>query len=137
MRFYHDLADWWPLFSPSDHYTEEAEDLLRRLAPLPPPGTATLLELGAGGGSLASHLKSQFKLTLTDLSEGMLAQNRLLNPEAEFVAGDMRTLRLNRQFDYVLLHDAGGDRQGTVDALYTILPNLISRFRVAALPPTL
>ncbi len=37
----------------------------------------------------------------------------------------------------VLLHDAGGDRQGTVDALYWILPNLTSRFRVAALPPDL
>ncbi|MER7331036.1 MULTISPECIES: polysaccharide deacetylase family protein [unclassified Micromonospora] len=34
----------------------------------------------------------------------------------------------------VLLHDAGGDRQGTVDALYEILPDLTSRFRVEALP---
>ncbi|MEV5763125.1 polysaccharide deacetylase family protein [Micromonospora sp. NPDC052213] len=34
----------------------------------------------------------------------------------------------------VLLHDAGGDRQGTVDALYEILPALTSRFKVAALP---
>ncbi|SCL20639.1 Peptidoglycan/xylan/chitin deacetylase, PgdA/CDA1 family [Micromonospora nigra] len=34
----------------------------------------------------------------------------------------------------VLLHDAGGDRQGTVDALYRILPDLTSRFDVAALP---
>ena len=65
-----------------------------------------MLELGSGGGSLAFHLKQQFKLTLTDLSEGMLAQNRVVNPEAEFLAGDMRTLRLNRQFDYVLVHDA-------------------------------
>ncbi|MER7458923.1 polysaccharide deacetylase family protein [Micromonospora sp. NPDC126480] len=35
----------------------------------------------------------------------------------------------------VLLHDAGGDRQGTVDALYRILPDLTSRFHVEALPP--
>lgn len=34
----------------------------------------------------------------------------------------------------VLLHDAGGNRQGTVDALYQILPYLTSRFHVAALP---
>ncbi|MER5335056.1 polysaccharide deacetylase family protein [Micromonospora sp. NPDC002717] len=34
----------------------------------------------------------------------------------------------------VLLHDAGGDRQGTVDALYEILPALTSRFKLAALP---
>ncbi|WP_405101064.1 polysaccharide deacetylase family protein [Micromonospora sp. NBC_01412] len=34
----------------------------------------------------------------------------------------------------VLLHDAGGDRQGTVDALHSILPDLAGRFRLAALP---
>ncbi|WP_346537947.1 polysaccharide deacetylase family protein [Micromonospora sp. DPT] len=34
----------------------------------------------------------------------------------------------------VLLHDAGGDRQGTVDALRQILPDLTSRFRLEALP---
>jgi len=106
MKFYSDLADWWPLFSPSKHYVEEAEDFLQRLAPLPEPGTASLLELGSGGGSFAFHLKSQFKLTLTDLSVGMLEENRKLNPEAEFFQGDMRTIRLNRQFDYVMVHDA-------------------------------
>ena len=105
-RFYFDLAEWWPLFSPPVHYVEEADDLLRRLAPLPAPGTNTLLELGCGGGSLAFHLKHQFVLTLTDLSDGMLAQSRIINPEAEHLQGDMRTLRLNRQFDYVLVHDA-------------------------------
>ncbi len=104
--FYSDLAHWWPLFSPPADYVEEADDLLRRLAPLPEPGTATWLELGCGGGSFASHLKQQFKLTLTDLSEGMLAQSRAINPEAEHLIGDMRSLRLHRQFDYVLVHDA-------------------------------
>lgn len=34
----------------------------------------------------------------------------------------------------VLLHDAGGDRQGTVDALRRMLPALTSRFRLEALP---
>ncbi|MER7417900.1 polysaccharide deacetylase family protein [Micromonospora peucetia] len=34
----------------------------------------------------------------------------------------------------VLLHDAGGDRQGTVDALHRILPALSGRFEVEALP---
>ncbi|MDG4806458.1 polysaccharide deacetylase family protein [Micromonospora sp. WMMD1120] len=34
----------------------------------------------------------------------------------------------------VLLHDAGGDRQGTVDALRQILPELTARFELEALP---
>jgi SAM-dependent methyltransferase len=106
MRFYQELSEWWTLFSPAVHYVEEAEDLLRRLEPLPEPGTSDMLELGSGGGSLASHLKDRFRLTLTDLSAGMLAQSRALNPQAEHIQGDMRTLRLGRAFDYVLVHDA-------------------------------
>ncbi|WP_377503692.1 polysaccharide deacetylase family protein [Micromonospora vulcania] len=34
----------------------------------------------------------------------------------------------------VLMHDAGGDRQGTVDALRQILSNLTERFELEALP---
>ncbi len=37
----------------------------------------------------------------------------------------------------VLLHDAGGPRQDTVDALNQILPELTARFPVAALPPSM
>jgi len=105
-RFYDELAEWWPLFSPASQYGEEAGDLLQRLAPALGRGASTLLELGSGGGSLASHVKARFTLTLTDLSQGMLAVNRAVNPEAEHIAGDMRSLRLHRQFDVVLVHDA-------------------------------
>ncbi|MFR9776593.1 polysaccharide deacetylase family protein [Micromonospora sp. MS34] len=34
----------------------------------------------------------------------------------------------------VLLHDGGGDRQNTVTALATLLPDLVSRFQLEALP---
>lgn len=67
---------------------------------------ATLLELGSGGGSLAFHLKSRLSLTLTDLSPRMLEVSRRVNPECEHLPGDMRTLRLGRTFDVVLIHDA-------------------------------
>jgi SAM-dependent methyltransferase len=105
-RFYDELAHWWPLFSPPSHYGPEADDLLPRLrfqATSTPP---TLLELGSGGGSLAFHLKQRFRCTLTDRSTSMLAVNRAVNPECEHQVGDMRTLRLGRQFDVVLIHDA-------------------------------
>ena len=104
--FYDQLAEWWPLFSPPIHYGEEAVDLLARLDPVSRSGFATLLELGSGGGSLASHLEPHFVLTLTDRSPAMLAVNRAVNPEAEHIAGDMRSLRMNRTFDVVLVHDA-------------------------------
>jgi SAM-dependent methyltransferase len=65
-----------------------------------------LLELGSGGGSNASHLKAHFRMTLVDLSAGMLAVSKKLNPELEHIEGDMRTVRLCRLFDAVFIHDA-------------------------------
>jgi SAM-dependent methyltransferase len=67
---------------------------------------STILELGSGGGNNASHLKRRFMCTLTDLSPEMLALSSSLNPESEHIQGDMRTLRLGRTFDAVLVHDA-------------------------------
>ncbi len=105
-RFYDELAEWWPLFSPPSHYGPEAEDLLPRLGQRRGSDPATLLELGSGGGSLAFHLKRHFAATLTDRAAGMLAVSRAVNPECEHLLGDMRSLRLDRQFDVVLIHDA-------------------------------
>ena len=104
-RLYDDLAAWWPLLSPPDEYGHEADDLLSRLRPAEGERSA-LLELGAGGGSLAHHLKRRYRMTLTDRSPAMLAVSRAINPECEHLEGDMRSLRLGRQFDVVLIHDA-------------------------------
>ena len=106
LRLYGELADWWPLLSPPEEYAEETEDFLTRLGRRGVGDGATLLELGSGGGSFASHLKHRFRLTLTDISPAMLAVNRAVNPECEHLVGDMRTLRLDRRFDIVLIHDA-------------------------------
>jgi SAM-dependent methyltransferase len=103
--FYGSLARWWPLISPVDDYREEANyllDLLGDTADRKP----TLLELGSGGGHNASHMRDRFDLTLVDLSEDMLDVSRALNPGAEHVCGDMRSIRLGRQFDTVVIHDA-------------------------------
>src|SRR5690348_11772483 len=104
MRLYSSLASWWPLISPPSDYFEEAADLLTRV-PQPTPG-ATLLELGSGGGSLAFHLKRHYRATLTDRSSDMLDVSRSINPECEHILGDMRSLRVGREFDVVLIHDA-------------------------------
>lgn len=85
---------------------EEAEDLLTRLGSPARSPEATLLELGAGGGSLAFHLKRHFRATLTDRAPAMLEVSRAVNPECEHLLGDMRSLRLDREFDVVLIHDA-------------------------------
>ena len=66
----------------------------------------TVLELGSGGGNNASHLKQHFALTLVDRSEQMLGVSSGPNPECEHIEGDMRTVRLDRTFDGVFVHDA-------------------------------
>lgn len=103
---YTELAGWWPLMSAAADYAEEAARYARELRAACEGPARTLLELGSGGGNNASHLKREFELTLVDPSEGMLEVSRRLNPECEHHAGDMRSLRLGRQFDLVLVHDA-------------------------------
>jgi SAM-dependent methyltransferase len=66
----------------------------------------TVLELGAGGGNNAHHLKASFDLTLVDASPSMLDLSRTINPECEHITGDMRIVRLSREFDAVFVHDA-------------------------------
>ena len=104
-RFYADLATWWPLISPPEDYAEEAEFFASVLIGAGIPGRE-VLELGSGGGSNAVHLKAHFALTLVDLSAGMLAVSRRLNPDCTHHQGDLRTVRLGRRFDAVFVHDA-------------------------------
>ncbi|MGH7714293.1 MAG: class I SAM-dependent methyltransferase, partial [Gemmatimonadaceae bacterium] len=106
LRLYSDLASWWALLSPAAEYADEAQSLLHILALTAADHPRTLLELGSGGGSLASHLKAHFMITLSDRSPEMLAVSQQLNPELEHVLGDMRDMRLGREFDVVLIHDA-------------------------------
>lgn len=104
---YTELAPWFHLISPPEDYVDEGRAIVDFAAELigERPGQ-TLLELGSGGGSLAFNYKDHFVCTLNDLSPEILAVNRSINPECEFVAGDMRTLRLGRTFDVVVIEDA-------------------------------
>ena len=103
---YNELSTWWPLLSPPADYAEEAAFYQRTILDACARPCETLLELGSGGGSNASHMKARFSMVLVDRAPGMLALSRALNPECEHVEGDMRTVRLNRQFDAVFIHDA-------------------------------
>jgi SAM-dependent methyltransferase len=103
---YDELASWWPLLSPPSEYEEEAAFYARMLDEACERPIRTVLELGSGGGHNASHMKCRYDMVLVDLSPGMLAVSRALNPECEHVIGDMRTTRLDRMFDAVFVHDA-------------------------------
>jgi Methyltransferase domain len=105
-KLYDELASWWPLLSAPADYAEEARFYGDALTAACTGPARTLLELGGGGGNNASHLKARFKMVLVEPSAGMRKVSQALNPECEHVEGDMRTVRLGRQFDVVFVHDA-------------------------------
>lgn len=106
---YTEFAGWFDLLSPPADYAEEAGFYFRSLVDAARRPPRTLLELGAGAGSNAWHYKHWLEqVTLTDLSAEMLALSQQLNSDCEHLVGDMRSLRLEREFDLVFIHDAVG-----------------------------
>src|SRR5205085_9847334 len=90
-RLYSELASWFHLLTAPESYVEEAEFARQTLIEASSTPIRAVLELGAGGGNNAFHLKKFFKLTLTDLSADMLERSRSINPECEHIVGDMRS----------------------------------------------
>jgi len=120
-RLYEDLAWIWPLLSPPEHYAREAALLARlyrrlsgRRARAPRP---RLLELGAGGGHVLSHLHEAFDCTALDASAAMLECCERLVPGVAILRADMRSARLGKRFDLVLILDAVDYMSNAVDAL--------------------
>jgi ubiquinone/menaquinone biosynthesis C-methylase UbiE len=105
-KLYNELASWYHLLSAPPDYAEEAEFARSLLVDARSTPPITVLEIGSGGGNNASHLKAHFQMTLVDLSPAMLDLSRKLNHECEHILGDMKTLRLDRMFDAVFIHDA-------------------------------
>lgn len=105
-KLYSELADWWYVLSPVEEYAEEAATFVRTMQAHTRRPLDSVLELGCGGGNNAYHMKASFAMTLADVSNAMVALSRGTNPECEHHVGDMRTIRLGREFDGVFIHDA-------------------------------
>lgn len=106
-RLYTDLAWLWPLWGDATtEYADYCSHITERISQHAKGPVVTLLNIGCGGGKNVLNLKQQFSVTGIDLSTAMLAQAKELNPECTFVHGDMRTCRLGKTFDAVLMDDA-------------------------------
>jgi SAM-dependent methyltransferase len=106
LRLYSDLAWLWPIWGSAEEYAEYCSHvtrLIREHAQIP---VRCLLNIGCGGGKNVFNLKRDYDVTGLDVSPRMLALARELNPECEFLQGDMRTFSLDRTFDAVLVDDA-------------------------------
>ncbi len=106
-RLYADLAWTWPIVSPPEDYAEEAREFWRFLRSGAAGDVREVLHLGCGGGHVDSQLKRHVRILGVDLSPSMLRLARRLNPDVTYRRGDMRSVRLGRTFDGVLLSDAG------------------------------
>jgi SAM-dependent methyltransferase len=103
---YGPLVDWYRLLDPPADHAEEVAAFVAAFEGATTFRAETLLEIGAGGGHNALHYKERVRSTLVDLSPDMVRLARELDPECEHLVGDLRTLRLERVFDVVLVHDA-------------------------------
>ncbi|HEX5659527.1 MAG TPA: class I SAM-dependent methyltransferase [Polyangiales bacterium] len=102
---YRELVPWYQLLDPREDHADEVA-AYQAAFERANPEARTLLELGAGAGNNASHLKQRYRCTLSEPSREMQALSLAQNPDCEHLAGDMRTVRFERTFDLVLVHDA-------------------------------
>ncbi|MBN1313573.1 MAG: class I SAM-dependent methyltransferase [Anaerolineae bacterium] len=107
-RLYSDLAWVWPIVSPKENYVEDAEEFCQAVWGYSQLEAKEILHLGCGGGHLDFTLKKYFAVTGVDVSDEMLALARQLNPEVDYQSGDMRSVRLDKTFDAVLIADSIG-----------------------------
>ncbi|MBI4203340.1 MAG: class I SAM-dependent methyltransferase [Chloroflexi bacterium] len=105
-RMYSEFAHLWDAISSPQEYVQESRYWRDTLRSKLGSGTHAILELGVGGGHNLHHFAKEFQVTAVDLSAKMLANSAHLNPTVEHLVGDMRTIRLERTFQAVLIHDA-------------------------------
>ncbi len=105
-RMYDDLNWIWPIISPKENYIESSEDMMKAIRNNSRIEVKTLLHIGCGGGHHDYTLKKNFDLTSFDLSKEMIEHARKLNPEVTYYVGDMRSARLEKTFDAVIIPES-------------------------------
>ena len=93
------------LADPSD-YEDEVKEFISLIRGVSAEPVHTMLHLGCGAGGHDRYFKKHFQITGVDISAGMLDKAKETNPEIEYIEGDMRTIRLNRRFDCVVIPDS-------------------------------
>ena len=120
---YEELAWTETVISSVDDYAEQTEYFVTVIKEHIAGDAGTLLHLGCGAGGNDGTFKKHFRVTGVDISEGMLAIARKINPEVTYLLGDMRSLDLNERFDAVVIPDS-------IDYMVT-LPELGSAINTA------
>lgn len=106
MKLYDELAWVWSVLTPEGTYQEEAHRIIAIAEDALSHSVQSILELGSGGGYLASQFPERAEVVLVDNSLEMLQESRIRNPQREHVRADMLTVDCQRQFDLIVVHDA-------------------------------
>lgn len=103
---YNDLAWTERLLADPSDYEEDAERCVEMMVRSCARTPKTLLHLGCGAGGYDTFFKRHFAVTGVDVSRGMLDIARQRHQDVEYVEDDMRSVRLNRLFDAVVIPDS-------------------------------
>lgn len=103
---YSDLAWTEAILAPPVDFEKETELFCQAVKDKSSFPVKSLLHLACGAGCNDYTFKKHFAVTGIDISPQMLAMARKQNPEVEYIEGDMRTVRLNREFDAVTIPDS-------------------------------
>lgn len=103
---YNELAWTEDYLADPSEYKDEVSGYIDLINSTAEGHVETLLHLGCGAGGHDMHFKDVYSVTGVDISRGMLDKARSLNPEIEYIEGDMRTVKLNRRFDCVAIPDS-------------------------------
>ncbi|PKG33215.1 trans-aconitate 2-methyltransferase [Methanoregula sp.] len=125
---YNDLAWVDDYLTGPAEYEEEVRCYIGLLEQqgIKPPGT--LLHLGCGAGGHDRIFRQYFSVTGVDISPGMLARARAAHPDIGYLEGDMRSIRLNRRFDAVVIPDSI-DYMVTIDDLRQAIHTAVTHLR--------
>jgi SAM-dependent methyltransferase len=106
LKAYTDLAWVDTVVSSPEEVAEETELYCEAIKKYSEIEIKTLLHLACGAGMNDYTFKKHFKVIGVDISEDMLSLARKLNPELEYIHGDMRTIALGKRFDAVAIPDS-------------------------------
>ena len=103
---YGELAWTEQILAPPEDYVEETEIFINLIKRHSAKSGGDLLHLACGAGSNDFTFKKHFNVTGMDISEQMLRIAREVNPEVNYLHGDMRDFDLERRFDTVVIPDS-------------------------------
>ena len=103
---YNDLAWTELIIAPPEDCKEEAALFCQVIKEHSRVDVKTLLHLGCGAGIYDYTFKKHFQVTGVDISEGMLKVASSINPEVNYLLGDMRSIRMDDKFDCVAIPDS-------------------------------